>query len=184
MSARPAGAAARWLPRRPEQVALLVAALTMAFAIKSFYARATFDDLRWLLAPTATLAGAVGGGVFELEAHAAYLSRDAHFAIVPACAGLNFTTVVLVSLAAGALPLVRGWGRAAAWLCASAAIAVGATVIAGALRIGLAMRLHRAGCGDDVLRAEGIAVYLICLVVVYVAAAGWGERFHGAHRAT
>ncbi len=162
--------------RQAIQLVTVAAALGIAWWLKSFYSRATFDELRWLLDPTVRLAEMLGSGWFELEAHAGWLSRARNFAVVPACAGMNFLIASFLSLAVGLASRCRdGWGAAAA-LLASAVAAYGTTLIANALRIALAVRLHAADdrigpfTADQLHELLGICVYFLSLLALFAVA--------------
>src|SRR5262245_52211454 len=94
--------------RQAIQLVTVAAALAVAWWAKSFYSRATFDQLRWLLDPTVRLAEMLGSGWFELEAHEGWLCRARNFAVVPACAGMNFMIAAFLSLGAGLAHRCRG----------------------------------------------------------------------------
>jgi len=151
---------------RPRAGTLAVVGVTLgvAWALKRFYSHASFDELGFLLAPTVRLAEPLAGGVrFALEPHHGYLSRDARFEIVPACA----STTARVALVAGS--------AAAAWVV---------TVLANATRIALAVRLHEAGVACGPLTparlhcALGVAVYFAFLLVLFALASRVAEARH------
>jgi exosortase K len=160
-------------------------ALGLAWGLKSFYSHAGFDDLRWVLAPTTTLVTWLTGAAFEVESHSAYLCRARLFAIVPACAGVNFMVVVFVALACGLLYTRRTLGERLGWIVASALAAYGATVLANTARIAIAMSMHETGVSwssltpDRMHCAEGVAVYFLFLCATFAFAA----RVTGARHA-
>lgn len=151
-------------------------ALAIAWWLKSFYSRATFDDVRWVLDPTVRLAEALGAGPFELEAREGFLARAQHFAVVPACAGVNFMIAAFLSLAAGLAHTQRTVRGSVGLILASAVAAYVTTVLANAIRITLAISLHQSGVGFGPFTADrlheilGIAVYFLFLVGLFVAA--------------
>src|SRR5262245_36013963 len=151
-------------------------ALGAAWALKAFYRRAGADDLRWVLAPTVRLVEWATGASFEFEAHEGYLSRDHFYAIVPACAGINFLIVAFCSLCLGLAHTCRSFAARATLLVTSAFAAYATTVVANAARIALALPLHDAGAAwgpltpDRVHCAEGVLVYCLCLGLLFAAA--------------
>lgn len=152
--------------------AAVAAALLVALVLKLHYAHADADDLRWVLAPTtATVEWWTGAG-FEYEARRGYLSRGHRYEIVPACAGLNFMIVALVSVAIALAFSPRAPGIPATVAC-SALAAYAFTIAANATRIAIAMRLHetQAALGpltpDRLHRLVGAVVYFTFLIVLY-----------------
>ena len=164
----------------------VAAALGVAWWLKSFYSRAGFDDLRWLLDPTVRVAEALGAGPFELEAHESWLSRAQSFAVVPACAGMNFLIAAFLSLAAGLAHTRQSVRAAFGLLLASAAAAYTATVFANAIRIAVAVRLHVSGWSFGPLTPErlhelaGVAIYFLALLALFAMALRVSEAKHEA----
>ena len=170
--------------RQAIQLVTVAAALGVAWGMKSFYNRASFDSLRWLLDPTVRLAEVLGAGPFELEAHEGWLSRAQAFAVVPACAGMNFLIAAFLSLAAG-LAHTRHSVRGALGLAlASAAAAYAATVLANALRIAITVHLHvsRWSLGpltpDRLHELAGVTIYFLALLLLFAAALNVSEKQH------
>ena len=161
---------------RAGDTAVAVAALGAAWALKAFYSRAGADDVRWVLAPTVRLVEWTTGATFEYEAHQGYLSRDHLYAIVPACAGINFLIVAFCSLCLGLTHTCRGILARVALVAASALAAYATTLVANAARIALALPLHDAGAAwgpltpDRVHCAEGVIVYCLCLGLLFATA--------------
>jgi exosortase K len=169
---------------RTMNVALVGFALGLAWALKDFYSHARFEDLRWVMAPTRRVVEWLTGAAFEPEPGAGYLSRDHRFAIVPACAGVNFMIVAFASLACGLAHTCRGLRDRLRLLAASALAAWAVTVAASAVRIACVMGLHgrRATLGPlspaELRDAVGAAIYLIFLFALFAA----GARLTGARR--
>jgi len=160
-------------------------ALGVAWGLKEFYSRASFDDLHWVLAPTAWLVARFTGTTFEVELHQAYLCKERLFAIVPACAGVNFLIVVFCALACGLVHTRATIAGRLGLVLASALVAYTVTLLANATRIAIAMDLHTAGASlgvvtpDRLHAAVGAAVYFLFLCVTLVV----GARVSGAGRA-
>ncbi len=169
---------------RIANVVVIAFALGLAWGLKDFYARARFEDLTWVLAPTRRLVEWWSEGAFEVEPGRGYLSRDLLFEIVPACAGVNFMIVAFASLVGGLAHTCRSWTRRLALLIGSAFAAYGVTVIANAARITAAMRLHGAGVALGWLTPErlhcavGVAIYFLFLSALF----GFAARLTGARR--
>lgn len=156
--------------------AVLGITLGVAWALKRFYSHAGFDQLGFVLMPTTRLAEVLSGVRFTLEPHHGYLSRDARFEIVPACAGVNFLIAAFVSLCLGLAPACANTGARVALVAGSAAAAWVATVLANATRIALAVRVHEAGVACGPLTparlhcALGVAVYFGFLLALFALA--------------
>lgn len=174
--------------RQLVHVGTVAAALAIAWWAKSFYSRAGFDDLRWLLDPTVRIAEALGAGPFELEAHAGWLSRTSYFAVVPACAGMNFMIAAFLSLAAGLAHTRHGIRANLGLLLASAAVAYAATVLANAVRIAIAVQLHvsRWSFGpltpDRLHELAGVTVYFVALLALFALALKVSDADHAPAR--
>lgn len=171
--------------RRVANLAVATVALGLAWSLKAFYSRAHFDELRWVLDPTVRLAGALGAGPFELEAHHGWLSRAHRFEVVPACAGLNFMIAAYLSLCCGLARTCTRHRQRVALLLGGAAASYVATLLANATRIVIAIHVHDAGWSWGPLTPErthlvvGVAVYSLGLLALYAAA----SRLAGADRA-
>lgn len=159
--------------------ALTVAGLaTVIYAGKLFYATATVEGLRWVLHPTARLVQWLVGEPFAYEMHYGYVSQTLHFAIVPACAGVNFMLVAFALLTTvlclGAPLRQRGLGLALAALGA-----YGATVVVNAGRIAAWIMLREADLAPEALhRVEGVVVYVVTLLVLFELARWARSKLH------
>jgi exosortase K len=143
---------------------------------KLWYRQADFDQLRWVLEPTARLASWMSGIAFELEPHHGYLSRAARFEIVPACAGVNFMIALFLSLVVAVVLAGGSRGRTPARLVTCAPAAAGVTILANGTRLALAVRLHVASFAFGPLdpgrihHVEGTLVYFTFLMLTYAIA--------------
>lgn len=155
---------------------LLSSTALVALSLKQYYATAGPDDLRWILAPTAWLSGAITGTAFTLQPGEGYLSIERMFLIEKSCAGVNFLIAAF-----GLLALARGVPPAAPraipnLLAVSLASAYVAAVIVNAARIAIAVWLAEGHMGQQVLsaadihRLEGVIVYFGGLLLLYEAA--------------
>jgi exosortase K len=156
-------------------VAVGLAALAAAYAVKRFYSGATAEDLRPVLAPTTWLVELVGGHRFDWTTEG-YLDAEAGFLVAPACAGLNFLVVAFCALVLGLVRPSRPALQNLGLLLASAAAAAAATVLANALRILVAIPLwtHRVAWGPltgaRLHELTGVAVFLGMLLLLHLAA--------------
>jgi exosortase K len=164
---------------RPPGVPITLAdALTVAgmlglvWLAKQFYAQATVEELRWILGPSAALAGVLAGTSFDYEAGSGYVSLDLRFTIVPACAGVNFLIVAFCSLLSLVGLGVAGLGRRTVAVVSSAGLAYVVTVVANGTRIAIAAGVHLVGASWETLdverlhRLEGVAVYVLALLAL------------------
>ncbi|MEZ4652717.1 MAG: exosortase K [Candidatus Eisenbacteria bacterium] len=169
-------------------LAFLSIAGVCALSLKFFYSRATPDQLNWMLAPTARLTSWLTGAGFEQEIGRGYLSRELHFEILPACAGVNFAIVAFVALcwilrreADCPRALIRT-------VLASATIAYGTTIVANAIRLTLLLGVHAGriavpGLSRDSLPAAiGLLIYFLFLAVLAEASAAFGRNRRASTR--
>jgi exosortase K len=154
---------------------LVLAALAalIIWRLKRYYADARVDDLRWILAPTTRVVGALTGARFEWEAGQGYISRERLFVIAKVCAGINF---LIAAFGMTAWMLARRVGSAAslaAVLAASLLTAYSAAVVVNAARISVALWLtahpgdHAWMTAAQAHRVEGIAFYFGGLLFLY-----------------
>lgn len=156
--------------------------LAVVYAGKRFYAGAGAEDLGWVLGPTATLTGWLVGGRFVHEAAYGWVDGRLGFAIVPACAGVNFLLVAFgvlgCVLALGEQHLGRRLGRLAVAGMLSYALTLGANTV----RLALAVAWHASRPDLGWLtearwhRIEGVAVYVAALLAAHELAAAWRRR--------
>ena len=159
-----------------ERYALSVVALVLAWLLKHHYSRASAEDLRWILAPTTWLTSWLVRGEFAFQAGQGYLNREQSVLIAPACAGVNFLIVALVSLLLGFGGHFRSSRQRGAWLAASVGMAYLTTLLVNALRIALSVAVAHLAARltgltfQSVHRLLGIFIYLagllsLCLTV-------------------
>jgi exosortase K len=157
-------------------LALLALALVAAYALKRHYSDDGVDRLGWILAPTATLVELVTGREFVPETGVGYLGRESFFVIAKPCAGVNF---LIVAFVASVVAFVRGRRTVAGKLALVAGSALGAyaaALLANTVRIAIAVELHPrladlgAAARERLHHAEGVAVYLVALLLGLAAA--------------
>lgn len=155
------------------RIAVVAAAVVVAWALKRHYAVASADDLWWILTPTAQLAGVITATPFEMQPGEGYLSRERMFLIEKSCAGVNFLIAAFGMLMFALFHRVASPLSAARLLGASLVAAYSAGVIVNSARIAIAMWLaaHQVArstiSAADLHRIEGIAVYFGGLVLLY-----------------
>src|SRR5262245_70920 len=117
--------------------------LVAAFALKLHYSTASADQLRWILAPTATLVELVSGATFEFESHEGYISRERGFLIANSCAGVNFLIAAFLMLSMRKLLGDRSKEIAWGFIPTAALVAYLATLVANTARITIALLLRQ-----------------------------------------
>jgi exosortase K len=152
--------------KKPQLVAL---AVTLAVVVvgKQYFRSATADELRWLLAPTATCTSVLTGTHFAFVAGAGYADRDVHFLIAPVCAGLHFLLAAMIVLVLAWLGRIDRWRALAARVGLAVVAAYAATIAFNTLRIALSLELHATGALHEAL---GIGVYFAGLCALYATA--------------
>ena len=165
--------------------AQVVAVWLCAVAIKWYYATASVNQLRWILAPTTWLVEFITGRNFEFESYAGYMSSDRTFLIAASCAGVNFLITSFLMLS-----LRRVWKDRAtkiAWrfFAVVAIAAYLATIIANTVRISSALLLRRMpveiGLSPNQLhRFEGIFIYFGFLLLLFLLSEKVSDRSSGA----
>jgi exosortase K len=164
---------AAWSDLMKTRLCLLAVVALVIWGMKAYYASARADDLRWILSPTAWLAGVMTGTAFVMTPGEGYLSSEHLFLIEKSCAGINFM------IAAFGMVTVTLLHRVGSRLDGARVLAVGlvagyaAAVIINAVRIAIAMWLaaHHAALSTltpaDVHRLEGITVYFGGLMLLH-----------------
>ena len=154
------------------RAAVLTVIVLAMWGLKSHYASARVEDLRWILWPTSKLVAFGTGSPFEFERGAGYMSRPHLFLIEKSCAGLNF---MIAALGMTGLALSRDGARGvrAAWIVgASIALSFAGAVLVNTVRILVAIWLCSANLASGwwtparVHRLEGIVVYFAGLMVL------------------
>ncbi len=162
---------------RVAHAAVAALALGIAWALKHFYSRATFEDLRWVLAPSTRLVEWITSIRFELEPRQGYLSREHLYAIVPSCAGVNFMIAAFASLSLGLLHTRSSIRGKLELVGISALAAYFTTLLANAVRIAIAIPLHDARVSFGLLTPDrlhtvvGVVVYFVFLCLLFTAGA-------------
>lgn len=155
------------------RAAVIVVGVLIAWGIKRHYADARADDLRWILTPTAALAGVMTNTAFEWQAGEGYLSRERLFLIEKSCAGVNFLIAAFGMLMFALFHRIGSSWSAAGVLGVSLLAGYTAAVIVNAVRIAIGMWLIAHPVAPAVLsaadlhRIEGIVVYFGGLALLY-----------------
>jgi exosortase K len=157
----------RWLREQAERHVFTAVALATAWLLKRHYSQASAEELRWVLAPTTWLTSLLVHGEFAFRAGEGYLSREQSVLISPACAGVNFMIVALLSLVLGFSARLSSWRQRGQWLLASLGLAYSTTLLVNALRIWLSVLVAHLAA-----RATGLSfqtVHRLLGVCIYVA---------------
>jgi|SRR4051812_1932282 exosortase K len=169
----------RKLRRLAERHSFTLVALTLAWLLKRHYSQASAEDLRWILAPTTWLTSLLVDGEFAFRDGQGYLSREQSVLISPACAGVNFLIVALLSLQLGFSSHCRGLRGGARWLAASAGLAYLTTLVVNALRIGLSIAVAHLAVRitgltfQSIHRLLGVFIYLAGLMALCLTVQLW-----------
>ena len=167
------------------KLAVVVTTVLIAWALKRHYADARADDLRWILTPTAQLAGVITATPFEMQPGEGYLSRERLFLIEKSCAGVNFVIAAFGMLMVALFHRVASPLSAARLLGASLVAAYVFTVMVNAVRIAIAMwsAAHPIAWATlnaaDLHRIQGIIVYFGGLVLLYELTQRFDRRVLG-----
>jgi exosortase K len=105
--------------------------------------KAGADNLGWILAPTATLAGWFSGIPFSPAPRGGYLNLEQGIAIGPGCAGIRFFTMTLLLGMVSTLPRIDGSRKRWAALAGVFGGAYLIAILANASRIAGAIMLLR-----------------------------------------
>ena len=161
--------------------AQLVVVLLCAITLKWYYATASVNELRWILAPTTLVVEFITGRDFEFESYTGYMSSDRTFVIAASCAGVNFLITSFLMLS-----LRRIWKDRAAkigwrFFAVVAPAAYLATIIANTVRISSALLLRQMpvemGLSPNQLhRFEGIFIYFGFLLLLFLLSEKVSER--------
>lgn len=169
-----------------ERYAFVAVAFVLAWLLKRHYSHASPEDLRWILAPTTWLTSLFVSGEFVFQAGQGYLSREQSVLISPACAGVNFLIVALVSLTLGFSGRFCSLGQRARWLATSVGLAYLTTLLVNALRIGLSIAVAHLAARvtgltfQSVHRLLGIFIYLAGLLSLCLTVQLWlSSRYPG-----
>jgi exosortase K len=159
--------------------AVAAATVAVVLAVKLYYSSASAADLDWILRPTVWLVEIGTGLAFVREAGVGYFSRDVGFAVIPACAGVNFLVVAFASLVFGQLGRAR---RPLLLFFGAMVPAFASTLVANAVRLVIAVELHRQRLSWHWLtparlhQLEGVVVYVTALLLLSLTAARVLER--------
>ncbi|HEX3597336.1 MAG TPA: exosortase K [Polyangiaceae bacterium] len=148
--------------------AVLAPVVASAYALKRFYSTASAEELHWALGPTTRLVEYLTRAHFAPEAGAGFVSDSRHLVIAPACAGVNFLVIALLSLTFGFVTEVHTAARKLSLVVVSGLVAYAAMLVVNALRIAFGMFVAScwwpgAAYRPELHRIEGIATYLVAL---------------------
>lgn len=156
-----------------------IAVLACAYSLKAYYSAASVNELRWILAPTASAVELCSGARFTFEPFAGYMNDERTFLIASSCSGVNFLIAAFLVLALGRI--IGSADRKVAWtfLAIAPFAAYLVTIAANTVRICLALRIRepnseRFGLNAEQLhRFEGIVIYFAFLLFVFLFSDRW-----------
>ena len=153
-----------------------LAAVGLFLLLKLSYTQADNDDLAFLLRPTDALVGLAAGSPSVYQPARGYFHPDLNILIDKSCAGFNFWILCFIMLSFLAFRYFHRRKYLVFVLPAALLCAYTLTVFANTSRISIAIFLRdKTGTlspkhADWLHEAQGIFVYLSCLVAVYLAA--------------
>lgn len=158
--------------------------LFCAVAIKWYYATASVNQLRWILAPTTWLVEFITGSNFAFESYTGYMSSDRTFVIATSCAGVNFLITSFLMLSLRKLWKDRATKIAWRFFALVAIAAYLTTIISNTVRISSALLLRRMpveiGLSPDQFhRFEGILIYFGFLLLLFLVSEKVSDRSSG-----
>jgi exosortase K len=163
------------------RLAVVLVVLLAIWGMKRCYADANGDDLWWILAPTASLVGAVTGVGFAPAPGEGYISRDHLFLIEKSCAGINFMIAAFGMMTFARFHRLESPVSAVRVLIVALLSSYASAVIVNTTRIAVALWLAAQPVavntlsGAQVHRLEGVTVYFGGLVLLYELV----QRFDG-----
>jgi exosortase K len=155
------------------KLAVVAAAILIAWCLKRHYSDARADELWWILSPTAHSVGVVTGATFAFQPGEGFFARDRLFLIEKSCAGINFMVAAFGMLVFALFHRVTSAATAVRVLGVSLMVSYLAAIAVNTARIAIAMWLaaHPAALpvfnAADIHRLEGIIVYFGGLVLLY-----------------
>ena len=162
-----------------ERHAFALVAFVLAVGLKQHYSHASAEDLRWILAPTAWLTSLCTSGEFAFRAGEGYLNREHSVLVSPACAGVNFLVVALLSLVLGFAGRFDSFRQRGLWCAAAGGVAYLSTLLVNTLRISISVALAHLATRvtglsfQSVHRLLGIFVYLAGLLCLCLTVQFW-----------
>jgi len=149
-------------------------ALLVAIGLKGFYRSTDAESLGWILVPTCWIASTLAGLDFTPVAGVGLVSHDERLVVGPACAGVNFLVICLLTLHFGFVSRFETPRQRALWLLGSIGVAYVATLGTNALRIALAGPVYALDLRDHGFPPErlhhllGTVVYCTSLMALYL----------------
>jgi exosortase K len=150
--------------------------ITAAVGLKYHYSVSGAEALLWMLSPVARMVSFFSGIQFHWELCTGFVSLSRGIRIAPACAGINFMIICFSALFFPLVHRLQGRGVKLSWLWLSLGVAYLATLLTNTARILISIRLYGASIYGEritpemVHRLAGAAIYLVVLVIVYLAA--------------
>lgn len=153
-----------------------LAALVIFVLLKLAYTQADTDDLAFLLKPTDWLVSLTANSPSGYQPESGYYHADLNILIDKSCSGFNFWILCFLMLSFLALGYFTQPVRKLATLPVALLAAYALTILANTSRISIALLLQHQSPGFSqhhpgwFHEAQGIFVYLSCLIGTYLAA--------------
>jgi len=151
------------------RVLLGILAVGAACLLKLHFGQADGLQLAWLLRPTAALVALLSGLEFVSQGVEGFHNAARNVLIAPACSGVNFLAICLVTGALPGLLRLRSLAGQLGWLLLIAASAYLLTLLVNTGRILLAIELLQLDVYGELLtrerlhRVEGVVIYYLFL---------------------
>lgn len=154
-------------------VLFLTMALCVAYGLKSYYSKATAEELDWILRPTALLVQYLSGLDFTAQAGHGFVNFKKNVVIAPACSGVNFLIIAFSLCTFSFLHRIQSLGNKTLWFFSSLGITYLLTLVVNTFRIILSLHLFEADIYSGIItvervhRIEGIGVYFLSICTLY-----------------
>lgn len=158
---------------------LYLAGFLLLFWMKYSYSRATVDDLKWILSPTARWVRILSSIPFEYESRVGFVNHDYHFIIASSCSGVQFMMITTATLYFSFVHRMKSRFKGLGWLLLSYLGAYLYTVFVNGIRIVVSILLplffnqyHPAFLQVPPERLHtmiGIIIYFTALLIIYYA---------------
>jgi exosortase K len=164
-------------------VVLSALVVALAYALKRNYSTASAEDLRWALGPTASLVEAMTRIHFAAERGAGFVSESRCVVIAPACSGVNYMIIALLTLTFAHLPNVGSGPKKVGFVLGAAVAAYLSMIVVNATRISLGIVVgQRLIFSTEAVRGQahcalGVVLYLGSLALLGDATRGVVRRY-------
>ncbi len=184
-----------------ENIMFYLIGFSLILGMKYLYSKASCDDLRWILGPTARWVEILTDIPFRYEPGMGYANHGLRFLIAPSCSGVQFLIITAAMLifsfshSVGDCSVkvhIPGIALGFGWIVVSLLLSYVSTVFVNGLRIVVAIYLpwlfERTGVfrglftPDRLHTVIGVVVYFAALLTIYRLTGLLFDRFQGAEK--